>query len=151
MAVPGKKLLDDSSLFVVALVSLLHLAWAALVIASPVAARSTPIAAVVAVTGSRGGAVAALAGTAVLALAVSWVQHSSRTPDVRPGTLALGLIPQQFFILASAAGGIGAAVVGHYADGVIRPWQFIIGDQLPVILIAFLYSTAIIVVDRPKK
>jgi hypothetical protein len=54
------------------------------------------------------------------------------------------LVPQQFVLIISASGALHAAFVGHYADGVPRPWQFILGDQLPVILAALLYTYALL-------
>jgi hypothetical protein len=134
------------ALYVISAVSLLHLGWAALLASSAAAAHSNPVAAVASVTGSRGGAAVALAVTAILALAVAWVYRSHWR--IHPGLLIAGLVPQQFFLIVSAASGIVAATRGHYADGTVRSWPFIVTDQSPVILIALLYTTAILVVSR---
>lgn len=135
------------ALYIIVLVSVLHLVWAGLLISSATAAHSTPVAAVVAVTGSRAAAAGALASTGLLALFTGWLHGSPHR--IRPWLRVAGLVPQQFFLVASAASGVMAAVHGHYADGVPRPWQFILGDQLPVVLVALLYATAIVVVSRP--
>ena len=43
-------------------------------------------------------------------------------------------IPQQFLMMLSASTAIQCVVDGHYADGELRPWQFILADQLWVIV-----------------
>lgn len=40
------------------------------------------------------------------------------------------VLPQQMLLMTSAAGAIWCVAVGHYADGVPRPWGFILADQL---------------------
>ena len=142
---------DSSSLYVVLLVSLLHLAWAVLLAVSPQAGHPTPIQPVQAVCGGRAGAIAALTASAVLALTAA-VLHRRKVivATIRERLLALALIPQQFLLLVSAGGGVTAAALGHYADGTVRPWEFILGDQLPVILVAFLYTTAILALGRAR-
>lgn len=141
---------ENPSLYIVLTVSILHLIWAGLLLSSLAAAHSTPVEAVVSVLHSRVGAIIALAGTGVLALAAAWYHESPAHPPIGRRLLALALIPQQVLLIISAGGGIAAAVRGHYADGVTRPWQFIAGDQLPVILIALLYTTAILVIGRAR-
>ena len=58
--------------------------------------------------------------------------------------LPLMLIPQQVLLLMSAFAGIHAAVQQHYADGVLRGWAFILGDQMAMIALAVLYTIAIV-------
>lgn len=142
---------ENTSLYIILMVSFLHLTWAALLLWTPAAAHSTPVAAVISVFHSRAGAVAALAGTGVLALVAAWFHQNPTRIATHPRYLALALIPQQVLLFMSAAGGITAAIRGHYADGVARPWQFIIGDQLPVILVALLYTTAILIAGRARR
>jgi len=60
-----------------------------------------------------------------------------------PYTRALCLIPQQGAVIATAGGAIAAVISGHYADGVMRPWAFILADQLPSILIAVFHTLAL--------
>jgi hypothetical protein len=66
------------------------------------------------------------------------------------GTTAgwLLLLPQQILLMISAVGGIAAAVLGHYADGVARPNLFIAADQLPGIVAAVCHTFAIVDLHR---
>jgi hypothetical protein len=66
------------------------------------------------------------------------------------GTTAgwLLLLPQQVLLMISAVGGIVAAALGHYADGVTRPHLFIAADQLPGIVAAACHTFAIIDLHR---
>lgn len=141
----------DGSLYIIMATSCLHLAWTGLLVWSAAAAFSTPVSGVISVLGSRYVAAFALAASAALAMVVAWLYRSSRhSPATR--TMTLGLVPQQFLLLLSALSGIRAIIAGHYADGVIRAWQFIAGDQLPVIVVALLYTTAILAVGPyPRK
>lgn len=141
---------ENTALYVILMVSFLHLTWAALLLSSASAAHSTPVGAVITVLHSRSAAVVALAGTGLLALLAAWFHENPLHRSMRPRYLALLLVPQQILLIMSAAGGISAAINGHYADGVARPWQFILGDQLPVILVALLYTTAILVIGRTR-
>lgn len=60
-------------------------------------------------------------------------------------------IPQQFFLLLTTGSVINFVLVQHYADGVIRSWQFILQDQLPVILLTIGYAFAIFDFNKNKK
>ena len=51
---------------------------------------------------------------------------------------------QYFFLLTMAASSLSQDLQGRYADGVVRPWQFILLDQLSVLLIPILYTAVII-------
>lgn len=141
----------DGSLYVITATSVLHLAWMILLFLSAAAAFSTPVSGVITVLGSRYAAALALGAAALLAIIVAWLYRSPRhAPATR--LMTLGLIPQQFLLLLSALSGIRAIAESHYADGVVRAWEFIAGDQLPVILIALLYTTAILAVGPyPRK
>lgn len=136
---------EDQALYVIVIVSFLHVAWSVLLGINPAAGHATPVQPVTDVCGGRYGAIAALGVTSALALGAAW-QH--RRLQDRSWLRALALVPQQFLLLVSATGGITAAVLGHYADGTVRPWPFILGDQLPVVLVAVLYTTAILAVGR---
>jgi ABC-type transport system involved in cytochrome c biogenesis permease component len=114
----------------------LHYAWSVLLAASPEAMHSTPVSAVVAVSGGRWGALAALVTCASAALAAPLARRGRLLPVL--------LVPQQTLLLMSAGAALHATAAGHYADGVPRPWPFILGDQLPVILTALLYTAALL-------
>lgn len=43
-------------------------------------------------------------------------------------------MPQQFLLMMSASTAIRCVMRGSYADGVPRPWEFILADQLWVIV-----------------
>ena len=53
------------------------------------------------------------------------------------------LLPQQILLLLASFSGILSSIRGQYIDGVVRPSLFIFADQLPVILLAFIYGCAI--------
>ncbi len=60
-------------------------------------------------------------------------------------------IPQQLFLLASLCSAIDYIVLQHYADGVIRPWQFIFQDQLPPIILSLGYFFGILSFEKKQK
>jgi hypothetical protein len=63
--------------------------------------------------------------------------------------LAAGLmVPQQMLLFVSAGGAIQAIVEGHFADGVERPWTFLLADQSPAILAAIGHTLALVGVLR---
>lgn len=117
----------------------LHYTWAALLFWSPVAARSTPVSVIVHGFGGRYQGAIALLFAGLLAQAA---------PLVPRFFLPAVLVPQQAILLTSAAAGIYAAVQQRYADGVLRGWPFILGDQAPMILAAVLYAIALVSVWR---
>jgi len=53
-------------------------------------------------------------------------------------------IPQYYFLLFMSASALYQVTQGQYADGVTRPWQFILIDQLPDLTITALYIFSII-------
>ena len=56
----------------------------------------------------------------------------------------LMLFPQIFLMLVACGGSVQAVALGQYADGVQRPWPFILADQLPWIVAALTYTGAIV-------
>jgi hypothetical protein len=54
------------------------------------------------------------------------------------------LIPQQILLLISAQGAVDAMVLSAFADGVIRPREFLIADQMPVVLATVLHTVALL-------
>jgi hypothetical protein len=61
------------------------------------------------------------------------------------------MLPQQTLLIVSAIGGMVAAALGHYADGVMRPHLFIAADQLPGVVAAVCHSFAIIDLHRQHR
>jgi hypothetical protein len=54
------------------------------------------------------------------------------------------LLPQETLLLITALGAALALMLGHYADGVIRPRPFILADQLPRLLGPIVYGAAML-------
>jgi hypothetical protein len=125
--------------YVILFVSLLHLGWAALLVFSPAAANSTPVRVISDICGGSLRTAFVLAVTAVAAVCFPFIRYT-----VSNIGLCLMLLPQQSILLMSAGAGIRAAALGRYADGVARPWEFILSDQLPVILLALLYTAVVL-------
>lgn len=116
----------------------LHGIWALMILASSDPFGSTPVH--VLEVGPRFLTALVLAGTA--AMAVLGIGKRGTTAGW------LLLLPQQVLLMISAIGGIVAAVLGHYADGVTRPNLFIAADQLPGIVAAVCHTFAIIDLHR---
>lgn len=55
----------------------------------------------------------------------------------------LFFLPQFGFLILTSASALSYVIQGHYADGVIRPWQFIFIDQIHSLILVFLYTLAI--------
>ncbi len=125
--------------YIILLASIMHVGWAMLLFMSYDAAAATPIALLVQVFGGRYRTGIVLVIVAVLAVAFIRLKATNQERDNR---LVFMLVPQEFILLLSAIAGVWAVCQGHYADGVIRAWPFILADQLPVILIALLYTAA---------
>lgn len=132
--------------YVVLLASLLHLMWAGLLIADVGAGGSTPVAILLRIFGGPVRATVVLVAVASAAMCFPFVRYRMSAK-----AMAAMLLPQQTVLLMSAGAGLWATSIGHYADGVIRPWGFILADQLPVILLALLYTVAVLeVAFEPK-
>jgi len=77
----------------------------------------------------------ALASVASLALIAMAAQ---------PPWFVVLLLPQQIFLLMSAAGAVEAIWIGQYADGVLRDRTFIAADQFYSILACLGHTVAIV-------
>jgi hypothetical protein len=125
--------------YIVLFASLLHVAWAGLLVFSADAAKSTPVAVISSLCGGRYRAAFVLIVFAVAAMTFPFFRRR-----ITSTAMAGLLIPQQFLLLMSAGAGVWAAVQEKYADGVVRGWPFILSDQLPSILLALLYTVAVV-------
>jgi hypothetical protein len=125
--------------YIILFACLLHLGWAIMLCISPSAAGSTPVHILSQVFGGPYRTAAVLLLVTAPALVFPFIRQR-----VSNQAMGLMLIPQQATLVMSAGAGAYAAMVGHYADGVLRPWPFILSDQLPVILTAVLYTVAVI-------
>ncbi len=52
--------------------------------------------------------------------------------------------PQQCLLLLSALGNCVAISHSAFADGVVRPWEFIMADQSPSVLLAVFHTLALL-------
>jgi hypothetical protein len=115
----------------------LHAVIGVLLFVDPAAGRSTGPAEVVQWLGSTGAGGAMLTAS-VVALAAVLVHGAENWLRL---TL---LLPQQLLLYVAAWGGLQAVVNGHYADGVARPYEFILTDQLPLMLLAVVHTLSLI-------
>ena len=98
---------------------------------------SIGISALISTFGSPGHAAVAMYLFAALAAIGLWTPHLSF--DAR-----LTLMMGQFSLLViTALAAIHAIVFGAYADGIVRPWQFIFCDQYPRLGAAPVYLLAV--------
>ena len=114
----------------------LHLIWAAALWASDTAVNGTAMNALYVVFGS----------TRVLFVALILVATSAAIGAVFKSKHSFWflLLPQQTFLLISAAGAFSAMWLGHFADGVARSQAFIVSDQIYPILTAVGHSIALL-------
>jgi len=125
--------------YIILMASLLHVIWAGLLIVDPASGASTPVHILVVVFGGPIRTAVTLSIIATTAMVYPFTRYR-----ISNRAMALMLIPQQAILLMSAGAGIRAAVVAHYADGVARAPGFILADQLPSILLAALYTVAVL-------
>ena len=57
-------------------------------------------------------------------------------------------MPQQMLMVCAAADALRCVWTGRYADGYVAPWDFILKDQLPAILVMVFHTCALI--DRHR-
>lgn len=120
---------------VIALVCVLHFTWGIGLLASPDAFYSTPLHGLSLLNPNRFSLGVTLLFTPLLAL----YGLTGRKPRH-----LLALMPQQFFLVASALVAGRAIYLAHYADGVPRPAWFILTDQLATILLAVFHGSSLI-------
>lgn len=128
--------------YIITFASLLHVGWAVLIMIDARACKATPVSILYSLAqGDRVFLVAILFVVAGLALA--FLDFRLRQ-QVHEGILAMLLVPQQFVLWCSAGAGFVAVLHQQYADGVPRSWVHILADQLPVMLMALLYTVALL-------
>ena len=114
---------------------LLHTLWACLLLASKKPYGATPLH-VYSPVPRLLMAAALLTASVLAAWAVTRHQPSWQT--------LAALLPQQAILTVSAYAAVVAVVVAHYGDGVIRPREFILADQAPVMLAFALHTAAVV-------
>ena len=112
-----------------------HLCWALLLAISADTAGGTAVGSITRTVGGRWSAVIILCSVSLLAMAAHRLHSTKR--------LAL-LAPQQIIVSVSAWGALVAVFSQQYGDGVLRPWAFIAGDQLSLILLMAAHTWAIL-------
>ena len=117
--------------------AVLHALWGILLLWRPTEIGATPLALVHLLIGS--------------ATVEAWIYlaASASTGFMLSGIVArqwglLAGLPQQLLLMIGAGGSLWAVLLGQYADGVPRPWVFILADQLPAILTALFHTGALI-------
>ena len=106
----------------------------ALVFASPLALRATPLHLLSALVGRYATAAVLIASAA---LALTGMLYRRRRSW-------LLFTPQMTLLALSAVSSLDAVIVQHYADGVPRAWEFILSDQALQILLVLAYVYALI-------
>ncbi len=90
-------------------------------------------------------------GALLMLLSVGLAVYGLLMPVTSSFKRFLLFIPQQLFLLMNASSAIDFIILQHYADGVLRPWPFILQDQLPSIVLAFGYFFAMIDMEKKRK
>lgn len=121
---------------------LLHAAWAILILMDSSAMNATAVHAIAAVFVYPTLTALVIGGASLLACVGLWTR--------RPSVMLL-LLPQQVVLMMSAAGAIEAMWLSQFADGVLRPWQFIAADQLYSVVAAIGHTIAIIAHAMDRK
>jgi hypothetical protein len=117
--------------------TILHVVIAVLLLSSTAASGSTGPAEVTRWLGRNPAAVAMLLSSG-LALFAMTRKHSD-------GWAIVGfLLPQQALLYVAALGGVEAVLDGQYADGVQRPYEFILTDQLWMVAFAVIHTFAML-------
>jgi hypothetical protein len=133
--------------YIIGFSCLLHLGWASLIAINPRAVNATPLSGIYILCQQNiPMTIFILVSVAVMASLFLSFRLRQR---YNLASLAVLLLPQQIILWISAGSGIWATVVQHYADGIERSWAHIATDQLSIILMAFLYTIAILESSNP--
>jgi len=117
-------------------VTALHLCWATLILVSPATEATTPLQALVNLFGE--GRIL----SAMFLVGAAFATVGAYYPSTLVGVMCM--LPQQALLVIAASGAAEAVVRGSYPDGVIRPWIFILADQVSLILLAPAYTLAVL-------
>lgn len=135
--------------YIIVAACLLHIMWAGILCFDVRAGNSTPVSIFFAIFDYR--IIVIVVFLSVAALSFLFLDFRMRQ-FVPTRWLSLLLIPQQLTLLLSAGIGIQATIVQEYADGTVRSWAHIACDQAPIVVIAILYTIAVLeTLDPPKK
>lgn len=128
-----KKYIYRGGFFVLCTAVTLHVLWAAILIATDMELRTTPMSYLIRSFGQRSAAALLVCGALLGVMGIRY-----------PGWKGLWLsLPQNLLLFVAASAGIVSAIYGRYPDGVVRSGAFILTDQLPMILLAFLHAVSL--------
>ena len=133
--------------YIIGFACALHLLWALLLAIDIRAANATPVSILFVLLGNS--RLLVIFTLLVVAMLAGGFLDMRLRKQFNLSALSMLLVPQQTVLLCSAGAGIFAACAGHYADGVTKSWAHILADQLPVILMAFLYTVALLETRHP--
>lgn len=119
-------------------VSLLHLMQGALLIYAGGAADGvSSMASLIAVLGPP-------VSVGIILIAASLFAISGvLVPSVSTTLRLAAVLPQQIILMIVAFGSIRYSVESRFADGVLRPWTFILDDQLPPIVLMLMHTASL--------
>jgi hypothetical protein len=132
--------------YIIGFACLLHLIWAALLAFDIRAGNATPLSILFILFPEKWAVIFVLVTVAIMAGGFLDLRLRAR---YNLAVLSMLLIPQQIVLWMSAGAGINAAIVGHYADGVVKSFYHIAADQSPCVLMAFLYTVALLETRHP--
>lgn len=127
--------------YIVLFAAALNLGWSALLFIDPDLGGATPLHILVMFFG--GPIPTAIILVLAAASGLTYIRIRAVSQDWSEWLPVL-LLPQMVLLWMSAVAGILAVLSKHYADGTIRPWPFILADQLPVMLLALLYTATVV-------
>ncbi len=125
--------------WLVVYVAVVHVVWAAMIPLWPVSLGATPIHGFVSVGNAN-----PLVVSSLLLVSSGLALVSFLSPNASANVIVLLVLPQQAALFITMFGGLAAVLQSHYADGVPRPWPFILADQLPAILLAVAHLAGIV-------
>lgn len=118
-------------------VAILHLIWMTLLIYDPVSASgATPVFALMEMFYFHQNLL-------VVALLIASVLAISTLILDMPWS-ALALVPQQWLLIVSSYGSFVAIITMQFADGVARPWPFIMADQIHIIVACAVHAVGVV-------
>ena len=119
-----------------------HLLWAGCLLYS---AEPLGVTSIHHVSGSIGGRIPAVIVMSVVSIAAAiGLIRNSRTISL------LCLLPQQFVLMYSAFAACVAIYNSTFADGVVRPREFLVADQFGWVLLAIAHTVAILQIHAPE-
>ena len=117
---------------------ILHFGWAFMLLFLPIVV-TTPMALFYL---TCGGNPFLMATVLMLSSICGWISITGKRSQRFTGWLFL--LPQQFLLILSGLSSLAAVLAGQYADGVPRPWYFILEDQLANILLPMLHTVGLL-------